>query len=276
MTAGVYAVGNNGTALCKGCDPTSPASWEYVRGGGCGSASLHAVTGGPDPQFQGSTVVWAMGDNGFFCQVSGMGTPLSGNSKASGVLTGVWMDDSGTAYAVSDIGELASWTSTAATTTTQTVHMSGHLTGISGDSSTSLWVTDRNGYIYHGPLMGWSTVQVTAPISMFGIWVKDQDPSSVWAVGAKGTIYRPSLGGPVSPEATPSTASDLHGVWATSDLMNIWAVGDNGTIMRQQNAPPFTLVSSGTSKALAAISGYDSSHIWIVGANGTILSFHGP
>ena len=90
----------------------------------------------------------------------------------------------------------------------------------------------------------------------------------VYAVGASGTILKRSGG--VWSTLTSGTAQTLLGVWASGS--SVWACGNSGTIVYSgDSGATWSALTSGTAQALRAIWGANVVQLWCVGANGTIL-----
>lgn len=102
-----------------------------------------------------------------------------------------------------------------------------------------------------------------------GVW--GSSATSIWAVGASGTILKSN--GTTWTAQTSNTAQALNGVWGSS-ATSVWAVGDGGTIVKF-NGTTWSAQSSGVTESLNAVWGSDASNVWAVGAAGTILKFNG-
>jgi len=102
-----------------------------------------------------------------------------------------------------------------------------------------------------------------------GVW--GSSASSIWAVGAGGTILK--FDGTSWSAQASGTTQNLNGVWGSS-ATSVWAVGDSGTILKF-NGTSWAAQTSGTTQILYAVWGSDASNVWAVGAGGTILKFNG-
>ncbi|MHB1328755.1 MAG: WD40/YVTN/BNR-like repeat-containing protein [Gemmatimonadales bacterium] len=122
-----------------------------------------------------------------------------------------------------------------------------------------------------------STVEVRAPIasrqpmlaseglsdaSMLGVWAADG--STVFAVGAEGTVLVTRDAGTTWQKMETPTTATLTAVWGSSPS-DVYAVGATGTAIHYDGQTWSTL-SLGTEQALLDVWGLDADHVYIVGA----------
>ena len=109
--------------------------------------------------------------------------------------------------------------------------------------------------------------------------------TSVWSVGAKGTIVRFSDDGEVIPFPEPNTALDLWGIWVFSPT-NIWVVGGDpraaGTtqaVILHFDGELWTNIAlpdlDRPCPSLFKVWGQNSESLYFVGANGVLLHWNG-
>jgi hypothetical protein len=101
--------------------------------------------------------------------------------------------------------------------------------------------------------------------SLNGVW--GSSATSVWAVGANGTILK--FNGTSWSAQTSGTTQNLNGVWGSS-ATSVWAVGANGTILKF-NGTSWSAQTSGTTQNLNGVWGSDANNVWSVGGGGTRL-----
>ena len=96
-------------------------------------------------------------------------------------------------------------------------------------------------------------------------------PTDVWAVGPAGAWHYD--GKAWAAVAVPAGAPALSAVW-TDSLFDTWMAGANGAVV-VWNGSALTLVSTGTTANLTAITGTGPTDVWVGGAAGTLAHFDG-
>jgi len=118
------------------------------------------------------------------------------------------------------------------------------------------------------PLTRWVRVEAGTTSNLLAVF---EDASSVFAVGANGTLIRFD-GARWTPLATPTTLS-LNAVWAAS-VDNAFLVGMGGSIFHYDGRNVVRL-AAGSSASLRGVWGRAPDDVTAVGDNGTILAFDG-
>ena len=99
-------------------------------------------------------------------------------------------------------------------------------------STSDIWAVGQN-VTLHGDAMGWSVVNLSAPVAVLGVW--GSAANDVWAVGrpatgSGGTIAR--WNGLSWSQVPPNpTAGSLQAIRGRS-ARDIWTVGENGLVLR--------------------------------------------
>ncbi|MFZ4765174.1 MAG: Calx-beta domain-containing protein, partial [Roseimicrobium sp.] len=136
-----------------------------------------------------------------------------------------------------------------------------------------MWAVGDGGTILKGTGTTWSAQSSGTANSLRAVW--GTSATSLWAVGASGTILR-STNGTSWTAQTASVLVDLATLWG-ADASNLWAAGANGVLMRTTNGgSSWSTQTSNTALPLHGVRGVDAAKIWAVGDSGTIVQWNSP
>ena len=107
----------------------------------------------------------------------------------------------------------------------------------------------------------WASVTSGTAVTLSGVW---GDGTSVWFVGASGTIIR--WDGSAMNAETSGTANALNSVWGDGGV--VWTAGASGTVLKR-SAGTWGTITSGTAVALNGVFAAFGS-VWVVGVSGVI------
>lgn len=182
------------------------------------------------------------------------------------ILYDVWVRTSFDAWAVGAQGAVYHWNGN--TWRPVPTGTNADLHAVWGRAADDLYIVGDSGTVLH-----WDGTALTPMASGTGAHLRGVYGvgSSVWAVGAGGTIVRYQAG---AWAVVPSgTIEDLLDVWALS-RDEVWAVGRAGTALRWNGILWFG-VPTGTAADLHSMWGSKPDLAWAVGQGGTALRWNG-
>ena len=144
-----------------------------------------------------------------------------------------------------------------------------HLAGVSGVSSTDVFVVGARGTVLHFDGARWTEQKSGTSRNLSA--VRAISPTDVFAVGFDGLILH--FDGNEWRRQPSGTTRTLSAIWGDSPS-NIVAVGRSGTILRYEGRA-WRPEQSGTGQDLLAVWGSSSSDIYAGGTRGTLLHFSG-
>jgi hypothetical protein len=144
-----------------------------------------------------------------------------------------------------------------------------NLAGISGVSSSAVFVVGARGTVLHFDGARWKEQQSGTSRNLSAVWAVS--PTDVFAVGFDGLILH--FDGKEWRSQTSGTTRTLSAIWGDSPS-NVIAVGRSGTILRYDGRAWHT-EQSGTGQDLLAVWGSSSSDVYAGGTRGTLLHFSG-
>jgi hypothetical protein len=151
------------------------------------------------------------------------------------------------------------------------------LTGISGTSSSDIWIVGWNGTVLHFDGAAWSRVATGTGQDPIAVWAGS--PTDVWIVGTDG-IVADALGNPTIQHYDGMhwsiVASPSHGVltsiWGSS-ASDIWAVSHTGEIAHYDGVN-WSSIQSPSTERLLTVWGTSASDVW-AGGYRAILHYDG-
>jgi hypothetical protein len=172
--------------------------------------------------------------------------------------------------------EFAQWNGTSWTTQRMPISSNQILTLWAAGTS-NVWTMTLGGEIMNWNGNSWipQGMGIYQPLAVWGASASD-----IWAVGSVvgqyGTMTAASMHWDGNMWSTfssfPFAFSGLAGVWETPNGSDTWSVGKSGTILHwNSTSKTWTSESSGTTKNLSAVWGFDANHVWAFGESGTIL-----
>jgi hypothetical protein len=254
----VWAVGAQGTV-----QRWNGATWSPVAHPAT-TARLDAIWG------RGADDIWAVG--GVAAQQQPTALRWGGDAwaadatQADHLLSGIWGDAAGTAWAVGyafnfhgyEPSPVDSWTRLQAIDAVywpEDVWASPDTDDlwIVGNQGISRWRQSDHGFVE----------RVDVSVALRAVWGRAGD--DVWVVGRSGLVMH--WDGAAWEPMESDTDADLHAVWASS-ADDAWAVGSGGAITHWDGAGWTALTTSPTDVDLFGIWGFAANDIWAVGHAG--------
>jgi len=143
------------------------------------------------------------------------------------------------------------------------------LAGISGTSSSDVFVVGARGTVLHFDGARWKEQESGTSRNLSAVWAVS--PTDVFAVGFDGLILH--FDGKEWRRKTGGTTRTLSAIWGGSPS-NVIAVGRSGTILRYDGRA-WRPEQSGTGQDLLAVWGSSPSDVYAGGTRGTLLNFRG-
>lgn len=181
-------------------------------------------------------------------------------------LRAIWGANAQNIFAVGDSGVILRYDGKSWTGGAQSAANGRTLRGVWGSSASNVWAVGDGGLILNWNGSSWNGPGgSTATANLQAVW--GLDVRTVWTVGDAGTILKWS-GSVWSPDAS-GISQRLNGIWGAQDA--VWAVADSGKILVRSGTMNWSEETSGTTKALYAIGGFDANSLFAVGVDAVIV-----